>query len=382
MRRTRWDGRQALSRVPSAAMKRPALAVLLLTTAMLAACEDSSPGADHPWGGFPALPATVTVDETAPAIPESGALGRASLILSRVFHGAAEILVLEDGRQFRLPGPPEGWFGHWESAVLSPDGWWLGYRTGREAGDQSYLLRSLATGHTYTVVGTPAAWSPDSRWLLAREEYLTFAPEGVPKGVHRERLLDLRSGELKDVGNFYGGAVLPNGEAFSGFDDGSTGFTMLDGSGRQTHIEFGTDEPLCWCPALSAPVISPDGERVSLVLVQNPTDWNSPTPWGPEPEPSTEFVPPTEFERAVVVLDRATGTELRRTTFVLEGHPELVADRGTELLAHLTANDGIRQLASLDPVSGAVRVLNGPTDWDLIGPGARPQMIWAGGPPI
>ena len=93
-------------------------------------------------------------------------------------------LVLTDGRQFRLPaGPDTGWLGHPLAAALSPDGWWLGYRVGRFVGDQTYQLRSLATGRIHTVTGTPQAWSADGRRVALWEEELPYLPDGAPPAL-------------------------------------------------------------------------------------------------------------------------------------------------------------------------------------------------------
>src|SRR6185436_10876551 len=75
------------------------------------------------------------------------------------------------------PGPAD--FGQWERLApggerggLSPDGRWLAYAINRTNGENELRVTSIADGATRAVAfGSQAAFSADSRWLVASVGY-------------------------------------------------------------------------------------------------------------------------------------------------------------------------------------------------------------------
>jgi hypothetical protein len=340
-------------------MKRWLAALALIAGVALVGCgKAAGPFVPQPVStDWPTLPATVTADANAPALPAGGPLGRGALLLrdeEATVHTTH--LVLEDGRQFVLPdGPtgeagPEGEDGGRNNlATLSPDGWWLGLRTGTTAWDQSYQVRSLQTGSTVDVTGVPQAWSADSHWLLLARQPIpgTTMPAG-PGWT----LLDLRTGQLRHLPDAtQANAVLPSGDPLRvGADESSISIT--DAEGTRSTIAFAGGEG-CWCPTSTTPVVSPDGLRLSVVLWSNVPGpvWTGPEPSAPAGWPDTPFV------RAIAVYDLATRKEVRRTTFELAGNPELIEDRGSQVLVRIATYASPQQVLALDPVAGTAQVV-------------------------
>src|SRR5262245_10775618 len=90
-----------------------------LAASLLVGCRPCPAPTQPVDAGWPVLPTSVMVDENAAPLPEGGPIGRGALLLAGT--GNQVHLVLEDGRQFRLPDPPvgEGWFAT-TAATLSP----------------------------------------------------------------------------------------------------------------------------------------------------------------------------------------------------------------------------------------------------------------------
>jgi len=329
--------------------------------------EPAAPLAQPTDAGWPSLPQTVALDEHAPPLPASGPLGRGALLVAAT--GSVVQLVLEDGRQFRLPDPPrgEGRLGA-ISATLSPDGWWLGYRSMRTAGDPRYVVRSLANGRVINGEGRPVRWSVDSRRLL-----LWDGRGGLGDQL---TMLDLSTGDARAAGTPRPvEGILPNGELLTAMNiDGPSsprmnGLSLRTADGPPVQVRFAArDDDACWCPTGRA-VLSPDASRVWVELRFRE---------GLAPGTIDVKVPARESaERALVELDRVSGAELGRMSLTFPGgEAYLVADRGPDLLFFVIAPEQAPALVAMESTSRTQRVVTtGPNDAALIVPG-----MWTGQP--
>jgi hypothetical protein len=325
------------------------LSLALLLTVLLAGCASTPPVRvtdTTPWptdtAPWPTFPATVAIDDDAPLLPDHGPLGRGALLLT--VGGRTPRLVLEDGRQFRLPNPPQGegrW--GWLGATLSPDGWWLGYRTARYNNDPGYQVRSLADGTKRAATGRPTRWA--GSFLVLWD------------GGSGYRRLDVKTGQVMPVDPEVDD-WLATGETFS-MSGSADGLSWRTGDGSAVKEPFSCPlDHACWSVAGAS--LASDGGTVTVVLAFH---------GGIAPGTlDVKVKDRTDGDRQVIVFDRSTGAELRRATlsvpdaatFVL-----LVGYRDGEVLFGLGDNR-VSTIASLDTITGAQRVVAGsPPGWEL-----------------
>ena len=115
-----------------------------------------------PVAGYPTRAVPPQDAEPLPYAPLGSA---AAFVYAPCARDCAPYLVLSDGRQYGLDGPP---FGPPASGyTISPDGVWLGW-----SADGGFQLRNLATGRAHFIADSTLgvtdawAWSPDSSQLL------------------------------------------------------------------------------------------------------------------------------------------------------------------------------------------------------------------------
>ena len=291
--------------------------------------------------GLPEFPRVVS-DDAATSLP-SGSLGRGALIISNR-PALAPVLVLTDGRQFRLPAPPigEGRQGS-TRATLSPDGRWLGLRDTLTPLDTSYQLREMSTGRTITVHGKPLRWSPDGRFLIfATDDEVDTDLTVVEPATGA--VSKLGAGLYED--GFWLAGILPNGEPlFSAARDQSM---RLRGGGVEATVVFGAGgDSECWCPS-GLPALAPDGRAISVMLeYARGID-------------GTGEKAPKRTRRSVmfVAIDRTRGDIMRRIEIVLDGPMDrlwLVSDTGSGLLILDDRSAGDRLLL-LDILTGQLNL--------------------------
>jgi hypothetical protein len=291
--------------------------------------------------GLPEFPRVVSDDATT-TLP-SGPLGRGALIISNR-PALAPVLVLTDGRQFRLPAPPigEGRQGS-TRATLSPDGRWLGLRGTMTPLDTSYQLRELSSDRAITVHGKPLRWSPDGRFLIftTDDEVDTDLTVVEPATGAVSKL----GAGLYEDGLWLAG-ILPDGEPlFSVVRDQSM---RLRGGGVETTVVFGAgDNHECWCP-VGPLALAPDGRTISVMLeYERGLD-------------RTGEKAPERTRRSVVFarIDRTRGDILHRIEIALAGPMDrlwLVSDTGPGLLILDDRSDGDRLLL-LDILTGQLNL--------------------------
>ena len=305
--------------------------------------------------GLPEFP--LMVSDIATTTLPSGPLGRGALIISSR-PALAPVLVLTDGRQFRLPAPPigEGRQGS-TRATLSPDGQWLGLRDTQTPLDTSYRLRELSSDRTITVHGTPLRWSPDGRFLIftTDDEVDTDLTVVEPATGAVSKL----GAGLYEDGLWLAG-ILPDGEPL--FSEMQHQSMRLRGGGVETTVVFGAGgDHECWCPS-GLPALAPDGRTISVMLEYS------------HGIDSTGEKAPERTRRSVmfVRIDRTKGDILHRVEIALDGPMDslwLVSDTGSGLLIVDDRSAGDRLLL-VDSLSGqlSLRATLGP-ELQAIAPG-------------
>jgi hypothetical protein len=162
-------GRRALRRRAVSTAIAAAVVVVIAVGAASALRSDPRGGTDEAGpvapGGEPVYPAVLAPPERAAVLPASR-VGSAALVYAPCARDCDPFLVLDSGRQYRLPrlgsGTPTAGY------TLSPDGRWLGWPT-----ESGLRIRDLDGRGTRDIADdgpgrTSAwAWSADSRWILA-----------------------------------------------------------------------------------------------------------------------------------------------------------------------------------------------------------------------
>ena len=308
---------------------RRAIVSLLAMTVVLSGCSQPP----HRFAGWPDLPATLAADPAPPDLPASGSVGRGALVLAST---AGVVVVLEDGRQFRLPPPPpdEGRQGR-TMASLSPDGRWLGYRRSGHRGDRRYLIRDLLGDAVVPVDATPGRWSPDARFLLAAE------PAMAPT-----TLIEPATGEVRSVDASGMVGVLPDGRLVT-VDITDTALRMAAGPTVREVTLGPPPDYECWCPAGVA--VAPGLDAVTVLLRHRS---------GIVPGTSEKSAPLPGNPARLVVVDRDTGTQRHRVDLPAaeDDSWSLLADTGAGVLVRRRGPD-VGELVLVDPTSGARRVV-------------------------
>jgi hypothetical protein len=323
------------------AMRRVVMSLLAI---LVAGGCGGAPGRPYSFAGWPDLPATVAADPEPPDLPASGPVGRGALVLAS---RAGVVVVLEDGRQFRLPPPPRGEGRQGRTmASLSPDGRWLGYRRPGFFRDPVYRIRDLLSDAVVPVEAVPRGWSPDARFLLA----------DVPTAP---LLIEPANGKVRTVDSDGVVAVLPDGRILS-VTHTETAVRIEAGSAVRDVALGASPDHECWCPALVT--VAPGLDAV-VVLLRHQS--------GIIPGTSEKSRPLPGNPARLVVLDRDTGTERHRVELPA-GEDEtwwLLADTGTGVLVRHGRPD-VDELVLVDPATGTRRVvLRPPRDVVVAVPG-------------
>ncbi len=311
---------------------------------MLTSCAaEHDRSAPTAFGGLPALPATFEVaDQSTPMLPGTGQVGRGALMYRSPRASFATVLLLEDGRQFRLPATPPG-EGRQGSlyATLSPDGSWLGQRVAAYTGDKRYVVRELTGRRVVHTDGLPVLWSPNGRFLVMAHD-----------STGELTLVEPATGKTSSMGvaRFHDGlglaGVLPDGQPL--FSNTPARSLRLRTGDHETTVVFAAGaEDECWCPR-SGVRLSPDGRTVSLHLGYA---------HGVVPGTQEKTRPKPAGSAVIEVIDPSSGTVLYRVELTAPEPSdswELLSDTGSGLLVERLGASGT-SLILLDPATGEQR---------------------------
>jgi hypothetical protein len=315
---------------------------------LLAGCANRpAPSAPAPFAGPPTLPATFRIaDQSTPPLPGKGPIGRGALLYRSPQNPFAPVLLLENGRQFRLPTTAAG-EGRQGSlyASLSPDGRWLGHRVAAYTGDGRYVLQELTGARVVKTDGIPMLWSTNSQYVvMAADEQQTGPLTLVEPATGRST--SIGAVRFRDGLGLTG--VLPDGELlFTGVPSRSlrlqTDRADMTGVTDATVVFAAGAEDECWCPH-SVVHVSPDGRTVSVQLAYD----NGLIPGTGE---KSRPMPPSCV--TIAVIDSASGTVLRHVRPAGPGDSwRLLSDTGAGLLVERTGAGG-SALILVDPATGS-----------------------------
>jgi hypothetical protein len=315
------------------------VAALLILSGCAAGSDRSAPAT---FAGPPAFPATVDpADQSTPLLPGTGPVGRGALTYRSPRASFATVLLLEDGRQFRLPATPLG-EGRQGSlyATLSPDGRWLGRRVAAYPGDERYLVEELTGTRVVHTGGLPVLWSANGQFLvMAHDDDATSELTLVEPASGRST--SMHTGRFQD--GLWLAGVLPDGRPL--FANGPARSLRLRTGGHETTVVFAAGpEDECWCPhSLLHP--SPDGRTVSVQL-----DYDN----GVVPGTGEKTRPKPTGTAVIEVIDLSSGTVAHRFELTAPDPSDswaLLSDTGSGLLLERRSADGT-WLVLVDPATG------------------------------